>query len=99
MPIIKSQKKSMRQTKKRTLLNRETKNQIKKAFKEAVKAIEEGSKDVNKKIQEVQKKLDKAAKKNIFHPNKVARKLKRLVKKSKTKIVKKTIGNKKEKEA
>ncbi|MEM4260132.1 MAG: 30S ribosomal protein S20 [Candidatus Woesearchaeota archaeon] len=84
MPIIKSAKKAMRQTKKRTEENKGVKAEIKKALKDAINAIENNTKDVAEKIKAVQKKLDKAAKKNIFHPNKVARKLSRLVKKTKT---------------
>jgi small subunit ribosomal protein S20 len=83
MPIIKSAKKAMRQTKKRTEENRGVKAEIKKALKEALAAIENNAKDVTEKIKTAQKKLDKAAKNNIFHPNKVARKLSRLVKKTK----------------
>jgi len=88
MPIIKSAKKAMRQTQKRTEKNRGVKADIKKVLKEALKAIENNAKDVGEKIKAVQAKLDKAAKNNIFHPNKVARKLKRLVKKAKTTIKK-----------
>lgn len=81
MPISKAQKKSVRQTRKRTVLNKKMRDDLKRAYKEALLAIENSSKDVGDKIKVVQKKLDKLAKKNIFHKNKASRKLKRLVKK------------------
>lgn len=91
MPIIKSQKKSVKQMQKKTVSNKKMKEDLKKAYKEALLAIDSNSKNVAEKIKNVQKKLDKLAKKNIFHENKAARKLKRLVAKNAGKKKKKAV--------
>jgi small subunit ribosomal protein S20 len=75
MPIIKSAKKRVKITEKRTLLNREWKNKIKMAIKNFEKVIEEGNKEeALSSLNEAFKVIDKAAGKGILHKNNAARK-------------------------
>jgi len=67
MPVIKSAKKKLRADKKRTLLNKVVKSNVKELMKKA-KALKS-----EKAVKEAFKAIDKAAKKNIFHKNKAAR--------------------------
>lgn len=67
MPIIKSAKKALRQTERRTVFNR----RLKSKAKQTIKAFEKNpTKDNLKKAYSA---LDKAVKRNIFHKNKAAR--------------------------
>ncbi len=75
MPIIRSAKKKLRQDIKRTRLNREVKDTLKQAIKEARTS---GKPESTKKAISL---LYKAAKKNIIHKNKAARLASRLAKK------------------
>jgi small subunit ribosomal protein S20 len=81
MPNIKSAKKRVRQTEKRTLRNRAHKERLKKAvraFGEEIKGADVGKrKDA---VSKIQKAVDKAGVKGIIHKNTVNRKKSRLAK-------------------
>jgi len=86
MPIIKSAKKRVRQTRKATVRNAKTKRTLRSALKSFSK------KPTAKGHSEAQSSLDKAAKKGLVHKNKVARKKRQLAaaaKKSGVKVEKK----------
>jgi len=86
MPIIKSAKKRVRQTRKATTRNAKTKRSLRTALKGFTK------KPSSKGHSEAQSALDKAAKKGLVHKNKVARKKRQLAaaaKKSGVKVEKK----------
>lgn len=81
MPIIKSAKKRVRITEKRTLINRSNKSALRTAIKRFEKAVAEG--DVNTAKVELVKAgstIDKSVKKGIIHKNNAARKKSRLQK-------------------
>lgn len=83
MPNKRSAKKALRQDKKRTERNLE----VKKAYKQAVKAVEKAlreKKETTELAVLAQKKLDKAAKIGVIKKNTAARKLSRLMKKVNT---------------
>lgn len=73
MPVIKSSKKRVLQTVKKTARNA----RLKKAIREASQAFEASLASGKKEVADTQSKLssllDKAAKKNVFHKNKAAR--------------------------
>lgn len=82
MPIKKAAFKALRQSKKRTLRNRQVKENLKTSFKAsqkliAAKKIEEAKAAVQKAI----KLLDRAAARGIIKKNTAARKKSRLMKK------------------
>jgi small subunit ribosomal protein S20 len=100
MPVIKSAKKQMRQTRTRTERNQ----QIKDAYRSKIKELKKGvgvleAKKMQAKLSESYKLIDKAAKKNVLHKNAAARKksqLAKLVKEGKkTKTEKKLTAKKK----
>jgi len=74
MPIIKSAKKALRQTARRTGVNRKTK----KGLKFAVRSFE--TKFKKEDFKKVCSEIDKAAKKGIIHKNKASRLKSRLAK-------------------
>lgn len=79
MPITKSEKKSLRQTKKRALRNLQKKNTIKTLIKKTLKAVT-GS-DTNKVadlLRQTQKAIDKAVKSGVIKKNNANRKKSRL---------------------
>ena len=81
MPIKKSAIKHLRQTKKRTVLNKKAKDRLKSLVKQIRKAL--GIKDKNKAAEALKKAvkaLDKAAQKKIIKKNKTARLKSRLTK-------------------
>jgi small subunit ribosomal protein S20 len=82
MPNTRSAKKSLRQDKKRATRNLEVKKAYKEAVKAVGKALDEGKKDVKELTTLAQKKLDKAAKAGIIKKNTASRKLSRLMKKA-----------------
>ena len=88
MANIKSAKKRIRQTKKRTMVNEKYRQTIKNLKKQIKKAIEK--KEPMKKIKELLDKfysaVDKAAKRHVIHKRKAARLKSRISKK----VVKKT---------
>lgn len=81
MPIIKSAKKRVRITEKRTLINRSSKSALRTAIKRFEKAVAEG--DVNNakvELVKAESTIDKSVKKGIIHKNNAARKKSRLQK-------------------
>lgn len=86
MANLKSAKKAIRQTKRRTSSNLEKKIKLKKAITEIKKLITTGKEeDARKKISALQKTLDKSAKTNLIHTNKARRLKSRISKKLKVK--------------
>lgn len=67
MPITKSAKKALRKNRRKTIINRLVKEQIKIALKAMRK------KPTAKKLIKAEKTLDQAAKKKVIHKNKAAR--------------------------
>ena len=82
MPQIKSSAKRLRQSKKRAIQNKNVKDNIDYLFRQFKKALSAKDKSKAEKLQQqLVKIMDKAAKKNIFKPNKAARKKSSLMKK------------------
>lgn len=76
MPIIKSAKKRVKQTKKATIRNAKTKKNLRESLKAFAKVLGTNkSVDAHSKAQSA---LDTAAKKGLVHKNKVARKKRQL---------------------
>jgi small subunit ribosomal protein S20 len=74
MANIKSSKKSIRQTKTRTLRNQATKSRIRTFRKRVLEAIDKGDLTLaNKELSLFAAVADKAAKKNVIHKNKASR--------------------------
>ena len=92
MPRTKSAKKAVRQTKKRTEINKKIKDAVRKSFKEVKKAIESGSSNLEGLIKTFQKSLGKAVKSGIVHKNTAARKLSRLISRVKKGDEKNAVG-------
>jgi len=67
MPIIKSAKKTLRRDRTRTVINTPIRTKAKSTVKTARKTASAEN------LQKAFSALDRAAKKNIYHPNKVAR--------------------------
>ena len=88
MPIIKSAKKRVRQTRKATVRNAKTKRSLRDSLKVFSK------KPTAKALQQAHSDLDKAAKKGLIHKNKVARKKAQLAKAAKEAGVKPTASTK-----
>ncbi|HUV42766.1 MAG TPA: 30S ribosomal protein S20 [Patescibacteria group bacterium] len=87
MPVTESAKKKVRRDKRRTVINREIRLQIKSTVKEM------RQKPAKKAFQKASRALDLAAKKGIIHKKKASRSKSRLAKllpKSKKKTPKKT---------
>lgn len=81
MPNIKSAKKRVRQTLKRTLRNRVRRERLRKALKTFRKTLEAGDTvQTADALKKVSKAVDKAGKKGILHKNAVNRKKSRLAK-------------------
>lgn len=72
MPIIKSAKKRVKQTRKATVRNAKTKRSLRESLKSFIK------KPSTTSHSKAQSDLDKAAKKGLVHKNKVARKKRQL---------------------
>jgi small subunit ribosomal protein S20 len=75
MPNIASAKKRVRQNEKQRLQNRARKSEVRTYMKRVAAAVE--SNDAARAEQELKlahSKLDKLAKRNLWHPNRVARK-------------------------
>lgn len=89
MPIKKSAKKALRQTKKRTIRNIKRKRTAKDLIKEALKAVEakqvDKARDLFKKVQQA---VDKAVKTGAIKKNTANRKKSRLAKKVKLLLAK-----------
>ena len=73
MPILRNAKKSLRQTIKRTELNRTRKETFKEAIKKALSA--KSADEAKKLLYQAQKALDKAAKVGTIKKNTAARRL------------------------
>jgi len=81
MPIIKSAKKRVKVTEKKTAQNKEWKLRLKDAIKNMEKAVEAGDKEAAaEQLKETKKVIDKAVTRNIIHKNNAARKKSRLTK-------------------
>jgi small subunit ribosomal protein S20 len=79
MPNTPSAKKALRQTIRRTLINKMRKTRVKTAIKKVLKAVVSGDKMLAlKAFQEAQPQLHRAVNKKIYHKNNVARKLSKL---------------------
>lgn len=79
MPIIKSAKKRVKITEKRTLINRSNKSALRTAIKRFEKAVSEGNLDAAKaELVKAESTIDKSVKKGIIHQNNAARKKSRL---------------------
>lgn len=79
MPVTKSAKKALRQSKRRQVRNLAVKSAMKETVKEFRRAIEaKDSTKARELLSLVYQKLDKAAKRNIIHQNTAARKKSRL---------------------
>lgn len=84
---IKSAKKRIQTTKKKTALNRSRKSEIKTYIKRFDLAIEEGNvEEAQELLKIIDKKLKRAAHKNVVHKNAASRKISSLTKKLNTKI-------------
>lgn len=82
MPIIKSAKKRVKVTEKKTVQNREWKDKLKNSIKDLEKIIESGDKEAAaEQLKETKRVIDKAVSRNILHKNNAARKKSRLTKK------------------
>ncbi|OHA09139.1 MAG: 30S ribosomal protein S20 [Candidatus Sungbacteria bacterium RIFCSPLOWO2_01_FULL_59_16] len=80
MPITRSAKKALRQTKRRTIRNLKRKEAYKKALKQVRKLVAEKKfKEAEALVPQAQKALDKAAKTGVVKPNAAARKKSRLM--------------------
>ncbi|MEX2144952.1 MAG: 30S ribosomal protein S20 [Candidatus Spechtbacterales bacterium] len=74
MPNLQNAKKALRQTKKKTALNRQYKNRIKKVSRMIDDAVKSGNqKEAEKMLPIYFKAIDKAAKHNIIHKNTASR--------------------------
>ncbi|MFC1747819.1 30S ribosomal protein S20 [Pseudomonadota bacterium] len=73
MPIIKSAKKRMRQTAKRTELNKGTRTRIKTYSKKVIALSKKDPEEAKKMLPTAYKVIDTACKKNILHKNTAAR--------------------------
>ena len=81
MPIIKSAKKRVKVTEKKTAQNREWKDKLKTAIKDFENIVETGNKEkAEEQLKETIKVIDKAVSRNIIHKNNAARKKSRLTK-------------------
>ncbi len=81
MPNSKSAAKRLRQSLKRKARNLQVKERLLFLVRKIKKSVKEGSRDkALEYMHQYQKLVDKAAKKNIYHPNKAARKKSRLMK-------------------
>ena len=81
MPIIKSAKKALRQTKRRTIRNLRRKEAYKKILKQIQRLLEAKKvKDAEALVPQAQKALDKAVKTGVLKANAAARKKSRLAK-------------------
>ncbi|ADQ15112.1 30S ribosomal protein S20 [Halanaerobium hydrogeniformans] len=81
MPIIKSAKKRVKVTEKKTAQNREWKDKLKTAIKDFKNVVEAGNKEkAEEQLKETIKVIDKAVSRNIIHKNNAARKKSRLTK-------------------
>ncbi len=81
MPNIKSAMKRVKQSAKRTEVNKRTKSEIKTVLKKAHQALDSSADDAAEKALQAQKKLDKAVSKGLIHKNQAANKKSQIAKK------------------
>ena len=74
MPHTNTAKKRLRQNKKRRLLNRAVRKDIKTEIKAFLAAVDGPVEELRKEYNLAAKRLDKAAAKRVIHPNLAARK-------------------------
>lgn len=81
MPITKSAKKALKQSKKKRIMNLQKSGKMKKLIKEIRKfALENKKEEAKKLLPQLYKMIDKAAKAGIIKKNNAARKKSRLTK-------------------
>ncbi len=81
MPVIKSAKKALRQSRRRRVFNLRRSNKMKSLIKEVKELIKEGKKEeAQKLLPNVYKAIDKAAKRGVIKKNTAGRKKSRLTK-------------------
>lgn len=80
MPIIKSAKKAMRQTKKHLIARKPYKTRVKTVIKNLLELSKKDKELATKELSKAYKIIDTAAKKHILHRNNAARKKSRLAK-------------------
>ncbi|MBD3328429.1 30S ribosomal protein S20 [Candidatus Peregrinibacteria bacterium] len=80
MPIIKSAKKAMRQTARRTERNKLFRSDMKTMVKKVLEISKNDAEDAKKLLPKAYSSIDKACKKNLIHANNAARKKARLAK-------------------
>ncbi len=79
MPIIKSAKKRVKVSKKKTTKNRKWKEKLRDTIKEFENLVEEGKvEEAKSQLKETTKIIDKCASRNLIHKNTAARKKSRL---------------------
>ena len=79
MPNTSSAKKALRQTVRRTIINKMRRTRVKTAIKKVLKEVATGTKlSALKAFQAAQPELHRAVNKKIFHKNNIARKLSKL---------------------
>ncbi|MCF6460626.1 30S ribosomal protein S20 [Clostridium sp. Cult3] len=87
MANIKSAKKRIRTTEKRTAINKSRKSEIKTYIRKFDTAIENGNvEEARELLKIIDKKLKKATHKNIIHKNAASRKISHLTKKLNTAV-------------
>jgi len=75
MPIIKSAKKRIKVTEKKTKINKQWKEKYKNAIRDFKEVIDEGNKEeAEDQLQETVKVIDKTASRGLIHKNKASRK-------------------------
>jgi small subunit ribosomal protein S20 len=80
LPIIRSAKKRLRQSRKRQLRNQAAKAAAKTAVRGARESIEAGAADVGERVRAAQRVLAKGVSKGILPKNQAARRLSRIAK-------------------
>jgi len=73
MPNLKTAKKNLRKTKKRTVLNKQYKNKIDYLIRKIKKGVKEKAKNLQEMLKILYKAVDKAAKEKVIHKNKASR--------------------------
>jgi len=73
MPNLKTAKKNLRKTKKRTALNKKYKNKIDYLIRKIKNGVKEEAKNLQELLKNLYKAVDKAAKEKVIHKNKASR--------------------------
>jgi small subunit ribosomal protein S20 len=80
MPNTPAARKALRQTRKRTLINRAVARQLKAALKRARRTTDVAQADAQQRLRETVKLIDKAVRRNVLKQNAAARTKSRLMK-------------------